>query len=35
MILDQVLLYKKSKNKGFKEDKTSEKPIRSVIKAIQ
>ncbi|MEN8836191.1 MAG: DUF2061 domain-containing protein [Polaribacter sp.] len=34
MILDQVLLYKKSENKGFKEDKTSEKPIRSVIKAL-
>ena len=34
MILDQVLLNKKSENKGFKEDKISEKPIRSVIKAL-
>jgi len=34
MILDQVLLYKKSESKSFKDAQSSEKPLRSVIKAL-
>ncbi|OAD44613.1 DUF2061 domain-containing protein [Polaribacter atrinae] len=34
MILDQIIFNKKAQTKGFKEDKTSEKPLRSVLKAL-
>mgnify|MGYP000442254831 FL=1 len=34
MILDQVLLHKKSEHKSFKDTQSSEKPLRSVIKAL-
>ncbi|MEM9143197.1 MAG: DUF2061 domain-containing protein [Bacteroidota bacterium] len=34
MIVDQLILDKKASKKKFKEDKKSEKPIRSVAKAI-
>lgn len=35
MILDQVIFSKrKGQNKDFQEDKKSEKPLRSVIKAL-
>ncbi|AUC22107.1 MULTISPECIES: DUF2061 domain-containing protein [Polaribacter] len=34
MILDQIIFSKKAQTKGFKEDKTSEKPLRSVLKAL-
>lgn len=34
MILDQVLLHKKLDSKSFKEAQSSEKPLRSVIKAL-
>lgn len=34
MIVDQLILDKKATKKKFKEDKKSDKPIRSVAKAI-
>lgn len=34
MILDQMILSKKVVNQSYKEDKNSEKPIRSVVKAL-
>jgi uncharacterized membrane protein len=34
MILDQVIFSKKAQSKGFEGDKTSEKPLRSVLKAL-
>jgi len=34
MILDQIIFSKKASSKGFKGDKTSEKPLRSVLKAL-
>ena len=34
MILDQIISSKKVKSKGFEDDKTSEKPLRSVLKAL-
>ncbi|MDX6747513.1 DUF2061 domain-containing protein [Polaribacter sp. PL03] len=34
MILNQIIFSKKTRSKGFEEDKTSEKPLRSVIKAL-
>ena len=34
MILDQIIFSKKEKSKGYEEDKNSEKPLRSVIKAL-
>ena len=34
MILDQIILNKKTHTRGFKDDKTSEKPLRSVVKAL-
>lgn len=34
MILDQVIFNKKVQTRGFKEDKNSEKPLRSVVKAF-
>ncbi|TMM56259.1 DUF2061 domain-containing protein [Maribacter algarum] len=34
MILDQILQQKPAKKKSFSEDKSSEKPIRSVAKAV-
>lgn len=34
MILNQVIFSRKTQSKGFKEDKTSEKPLRSVLKAL-
>ncbi|GAB7257903.1 DUF2061 domain-containing protein [uncultured Polaribacter sp.] len=34
MILNQIIFSKKAQSRGFKEDKTSEKPLRSVIKAL-
>jgi uncharacterized membrane protein len=34
MILDQIIFSKKAQTKGFEEDKTSEKPLRSVVKAL-
>ncbi|AUC86157.1 hypothetical protein CW731_13075 [Polaribacter sp. ALD11] len=34
MILNQVIFSKKTQGKSFEEDKTSEKPLRSVIKAL-
>ena len=34
MILNQIIFSRKTQNKGFEEDKTSEKPLRSVIKAL-
>lgn len=34
MILNQVLLNKKAQNSTFTEDKNSEKPIRSFVKAL-
>ena len=35
MILDQVIFSRKTqRSKGFEEDKTSEKPLRSVLKAL-
>ncbi len=34
MILDQLLQERKSRKKQFSEDKNSEKPIRSIAKAI-
>ena len=34
MILDQIIFSKKASSKGFEGDKTSEKPLRSVLKAL-
>ncbi|QNM84470.1 DUF2061 domain-containing protein [Polaribacter pectinis] len=34
MILNQVIFSKKAQSRGFEEDKTSEKPLRSVVKAL-
>ena len=34
MILNQIIFSKKAQSRGFDEDKTSEKPLRSVIKAL-
>ncbi|WP_299012042.1 DUF2061 domain-containing protein [uncultured Polaribacter sp.] len=34
MILNQVIFSKKAQSKGFDEDKNSEKPLRSVLKAL-
>lgn len=34
MILDQILQHKAEKKKKYSEDKVSEKPIRSIAKAI-
>ena len=34
MILNQIILNKKKHSRGFNEDKTSEKPLRSVVKAL-
>ena len=34
MILNQIIFSKKTQSKGFDEDKTSEKPLRSVAKAL-
>lgn len=34
MILDQIFLSKKAQSRGFEEVKNSEKPLRSVIKAL-
>lgn len=34
MILDQIIFSKKAQSKGFEEDKSSEKPLRSVVKAL-
>ena len=34
MILNQIIFSRKTQNKGFEEDKTSEIPLRSVIKAL-
>ena len=34
MILDQVIFNKKLQSKGFESDKSSERPLRSVMKAL-
>ena len=34
MILNQFFFSRKTKSRGFEEDKTSEKPLRSVAKAF-
>ncbi|MEN8775582.1 MAG: DUF2061 domain-containing protein [Polaribacter sp.] len=34
MILDQIIFSKKTQSKGFEEVRVSEKPLRSVIKAL-
>ena len=34
MILDQIIFSKKAETRGYKEDKNSEKPLRSVVKAF-
>ena len=34
MILDQIIFSKKAQSRGFEEDKNSEKPLRSVLKAL-
>ncbi|WP_299055089.1 DUF2061 domain-containing protein [uncultured Polaribacter sp.] len=34
MILNQVIFSRKTRRKGFEEDIASEKPLRSVIKAL-
>jgi uncharacterized membrane protein len=34
MILNQIVFSRKTQSKGFEEDKTSEKPLRSVVKAL-
>ena len=34
MIADQLVLNKKSAKTGYKEDRTSEKPLRSIVKSI-
>ncbi len=34
MILNQVIFSRKTQSRGFEEDKVSEKPLRSVAKAL-
>ena len=34
MILNQIIFSKKAQGRGFQEDKYSEKPLRSVLKAL-
>lgn len=34
MIVNQMIFNKKLANKSFEEDKSSEKPVRSIVKAI-
>ena len=34
MILNQIIFSKKTQSKGFEEDKSSEKPLRSITKAL-
>ena len=34
MILDQIIFSKKAQSRGFEEVKHSEKPLRSVLKAL-
>ena len=34
MILNQIIFSKKAQSRGFQEDKHSEKPLRSVLKAL-
>jgi uncharacterized membrane protein len=34
MILNQIIFNKKTHSKGFEEDNTSERPLRSVMKAF-
>jgi uncharacterized membrane protein len=34
MILNQIIYSKKAQSRSFEEDKTSEKPMRSVLKAL-
>ena len=34
MILNQIIFSKKAQTKGFEEDRNSEKPLRSVLKAL-
>jgi uncharacterized membrane protein len=34
MILNQIIFSKKAQSRGFEEDKSSEKPLRSVLKAL-
>ena len=34
MILNQIIFSKKAQSRGFEEDKNSEKPLRSVLKAL-
>ena len=34
MILNQIVFSGKTQSKGYEEDKTSEKPLRSVLKAL-
>ena len=34
MILNQIIFSKKAQAKGFEEDRNSEKPLRSVLKAL-
>ncbi|WP_439129130.1 DUF2061 domain-containing protein [Polaribacter sp.] len=34
MILDQIIFSKKAQGKGFEDDRGSEKPLRSVLKAL-
>jgi uncharacterized membrane protein len=34
MILNQIIFSKKTQTKGFEGDKNSEKPLRSVLKAL-
>tara|TARA_B110001454_G_scaffold218335_1_gene246002 strand:+ start:395 stop:658 length:264 start_codon:yes stop_codon:yes gene_type:complete len=34
MVLDQIIFNKKVQSKGFESDKNSERPLRSVLKAL-
>ena len=34
MILNQIIFSKKTQSKGFEDDKSSDKPLRSVTKAL-
>jgi uncharacterized membrane protein len=34
MILNQIIFSKKAQSRGFEEDQNSEKPLRSVLKAL-
>lgn len=34
MILNQIIFSKKATSKGFEEDRYSEKPLRSILKAL-